>query len=64
MTGDAYGTVRFYVRNADGSVEDDETCVIDVSPIFKLEKGFSIMGEPKTWVVEFDPPLTAERITT
>lgn len=40
-------TVRFYVRNADGSIEE----------VAVLEKGFSIMGEPKTWVLEFDPPL-------
>lgn len=49
--------LRFYVRNADGSLEGDETCVVDTVTVSKLEKDFSVLGQDKSFVVEFDPPL-------
>lgn len=50
--------VRFYVRHADGSITDDETCPLGVSAVSGLEKGFSVLGEcDMRFVIEFDPPL-------
>jgi len=49
--------VRFYTRNTDGSIEGDETCLIDTASVERLEKDFSVFGQGKTFVVEFDPPL-------
>lgn len=49
--------VRFYVRNEDGSIEGDETCVNDRRNISEIVKGFTVLGQHKEFVLEFDPPL-------
>lgn len=49
--------LRFYVRNADGSAQGDETCLIETRDVESLEKDFTVFGQRKTFVVEFDPPL-------
>jgi hypothetical protein len=55
--------IRFYVRNADGSIEADETWPAIASlPIHCIEKGFMVRGEPKTFVLEFDPPLVPQEV--
>jgi hypothetical protein len=53
----AMTVVRFYTRNADGSIEGDETCPITTDAVAEIEKGFSVLGQHKTFVLEFDPPL-------
>jgi hypothetical protein len=50
--------LRFYVRHADGSITDDETCLIETPVVSQLEKGFDVLGERgMNFVIEFDPPL-------
>lgn len=50
--------IRFYVRHADGSITDDETCPLTTPLVSRVEKGFSVLGESDMrFVVEFDPPL-------
>jgi hypothetical protein len=49
-------TVRFYVRNADGSIEDDETYPVVTADVDRMEKDFTVFGQRKTMVIEFDPP--------
>jgi hypothetical protein len=49
--------VRFYTRNEDGSIEGDETCLIDTCEVVQIAKGFTVLGQRKEFVLEFDPPL-------
>lgn len=49
--------LRFYTRWSDGTIEGDETVIIDRKDLASIEKGISILGEHGHIVVEFDPPL-------
>lgn len=49
--------IRFYVRNEDGAIEGDETCVNDRRDLSAIAKGFTVLGQHKEFVLEFDPPL-------
>jgi hypothetical protein len=55
--------MRFYIRRWDGSIEHDETMVIDRATVESLEKDMKVLGDRQTIVMEFDPPLIVPKPT-
>lgn len=49
--------VHFRAVTDDGETLHEETIVADTEELTGLEKGFTVLGQHATMIIEFDPPL-------
>jgi hypothetical protein len=48
---------RIYLRRSDGTIDGDETYVIETRTVERIERRIIGAGETADLVIEFDPPL-------